>query len=48
MLLTPEEIIERINEIKAHEKALGKLGNDLWEEKDLLRNAYKSITGLEI
>lgn len=45
--MTPEEIIIRIEEIKKHERALGDLGNDLWAEKDRLRNEYKRITGEE-
>ena len=52
--MTPEEekqaekIKERIEEIKEHERALSRLGNDLWAEKDKLRNEYKKITGEEI
>ena len=43
-----EDIKSRIEEISKYELILGKLGNELWAEKDKLRNQYKTITGNDI
>ena len=46
--MTPEEIEIEIEQINRMMVRLTDIGNDLWVEKDRLRNIYKSQTGEEI
>jgi len=46
--MTPEEIKTEIDQINRMMARLTDIGNDLWVEKDRLRNMYKSETGEEI
>lgn len=48
ILLTPEEMKERIEEIRDYETVLSHLGNDLWAEKTKLQDEYRKVTGKEI
>jgi hypothetical protein len=43
--MTPEEIEIKINEIRIQELIIANAGNDLWAQKDKLRNEYKRLTG---
>lgn len=46
--MTPEDIRTEIDQINRMMARLTDIGNDLWVEKDRLRNLYKSKTGEEI
>jgi len=42
------EIAKRIDAINDEQMKLSRQGNDLWEERNNLRNRYKELTGNEI
>jgi len=46
--MNPAQIKERLEEISRDEMVISKLGNELWAERNRLRNEYKSLTGEEI
>jgi len=43
-----KEIESRIAEINVEQLATSRKGNDLWEEKNILANEYRELTGKEI
>jgi len=41
--MTPEEIKERIEELRSYEQVLTRLRNEIWEEKMKLMDEYERL-----
>ncbi|KKM94762.1 hypothetical protein LCGC14_1194990 [marine sediment metagenome] len=46
--MTPDEIKQRIEDLRKREKILTRENNIVWAEKTKLRDEYKRLTGKDI